>query len=152
MQLDCTTSDKTTTLPAWLATSPPAPCPSWCTLPADHLDLEELHGRVIGWSREHEAFAAIVPTPRSRARSGSEEIVCVDVTQFESAYENEALATSPVYLRVMGMHSDFPLFGDEAIALANAVAEAGGVLARITSGARASIAPDRLEAAGVTAS
>jgi hypothetical protein len=120
------------TIPTWLATTPPAPCPSWCTLPADHLDLEELHGRVIGWSRSHEAFAAIVPTPRSSALSGNEQVVCVDVTQFESAYADKALIAEPVYLRVRGMHGDDPLFGDEAIALANAVSEAGAVLARIS--------------------
>ena len=74
------------TLPAWMTAAPPAQCPSWCTLPTDHLDLEELHGRVIGWSRSHEAFAAIIPTPHSNARSGNEEVVCVDVTQYESAY------------------------------------------------------------------
>lgn len=125
------------TIPAWLTAAPPAACPSWCTLPADHLDLEELRGRVIGWSRSHEAFSVIVPTPRSNAGSGGREVVCVDVTQFETAYEDEALVAEPVFLRVHEMHNDYPLFGDEAIAVAEAVAEAGKVLARITGGAQA---------------
>jgi len=105
----------------------PAPCPGWCTLPADHLDVED-----AGWSRMHEAFSALVPV--GRGTRGEVKGAVVFVGQFESWYVDGGLSVQPPHLEVFDLGGGDPLFGAQAVALVAAMSEAGHALARIEQG------------------
>jgi len=108
----------------------PAPCPGWCTLPADHLDVED-----AGWSRMHEAFSAMVPV--GRGTRGEVKGAVVFVGQFESWYVDGGLSVQPPHLEVFDLGGGDPLFGAQAVALVAAMSEAGHALARIEQGVTA---------------
>jgi len=108
----------------------PAPCPGWCTLPADHLDVED-----AGWSRMHEAFSALVPV--SRGTRGDVKDAVVFVGQFESWYVEGGFSVQPPHLEVFDLGGGDPLFGAQAVALVAAMSEAGHALARIEEGVTA---------------
>lgn len=114
-----------TSIPAWMHETMPAPCPSWCTLPADHLDIEG----TVGWSRMHEVFSARVPI--SRGTGGEVRDALVFVGQHECWDVGVGLSVQPPHLEVFDLEGD-PVFGDQAVELAAALVEAGRALARIT--------------------